>query len=89
MNTDVSAGNGHGFRTPKKRVLSRYQLTAVMDEVAPAVMQHARLMQELQGKIKEQDTDIEKLKEAISMKTRYRLHRACGSSWWLSLWRAL
>lgn len=78
----------NGFRR-RNRPMFRRELTSVMDEIAPAVIQHAELIKSIQDKIRQQDEQIDKLKQVISMRTRYRLHRACGSSWIVSLWRAL
>ncbi len=44
MNDVVS----NGFRRKEKAPLSRKQLTSVMDETAPAVIQHAGLIKNLQ-----------------------------------------
>ncbi len=50
----------NGFRK-KDRVLSRRQMTSVMDEAMPAVIQHATLIEKIQQKIKEQDLRIDGL----------------------------
>ncbi len=51
----------NGFRRKEKAPLSRKQLTSVMDEAMPAVIQHAKLIEAIQTKIKSLDVKIDGL----------------------------
>lgn len=80
----------NGFRH-KERLLSRRQLTSVMDEMAPATIQHANILRAMQDKIRDLDQQITKINTRLEMdmRSRYRLYRTLGCSRLVSLWRAL
>lgn len=88
----------NGFRRKNNRPLSRQQLTSVMDETAPAVIQHAHLIEALQKKIREQDDEISHMRVSVTallvrnelpIRARYQANRNIGLSRLVSFLRAL
>ncbi len=75
----------NGFRRKEKAPLSRKQLTSVMDEAMPAVIQHAKLIEAIQAKIKAQDLRLEVLEawqaDTLIAKVRRWFRQSLPTGW--------